>query len=96
MSRERHTRFVPRFGSPRFEDLRPLSDGLGCENRDVEEADVRTIRLRYKAAYEACHALAAKSGTEVSPQEYQAALERLETARQALMDALVPSRRSAN
>jgi len=62
----------------------------------VEEADVRTIRLRYKAAYEACHALAAKSGTEVSPQEYQAALERLETARQALMDALVPSRRSAN
>lgn len=60
--------------------------------RGVADTDVRTIRLRYKAAYEAYHAL--KSGTGVSPQEYQAALDRLEAAQHELMAALVPSPRS--
>jgi len=62
--------------------------------RAVDETDVRTIRLRYKAAYEAYHSL--KSGAGVSPQEYQAALDRLEAVQHELMTALVPSPRSAD
>lgn len=55
---------------------------------------MRTIRLRYKAAYEAYHSL--KSGAGVSPQEHQAALQRLEAVQHELMAALVPSPRSTN
>ena len=55
----------------------------------MDDTDVRTIRLRYKAAYEAYHAL--KSGSGTSPQEYEAALEKLEAVRQELLAALVPS-----
>ena len=62
--------------------------------RAVDETDVRTIRLRHKAAYEAYHSL--KSGAGVSPQEYQAALDRLEAVQHELMTALVPSPRSAD
>lgn len=57
----------------------------------MDDADVRTIRFRYKTAYEAYHAVAAKGGAEVSPQEYQAALEKLQAVRQELMAALVRS-----
>jgi hypothetical protein len=63
--------------------------------RGVADTDVRTIRLRYKAAYEAYHAL--KSGTGVSPQEYhQAALDRLEAAQHELMAALASSSRAGD
>jgi hypothetical protein len=62
--------------------------------RAVDDTDVRTIRLRYKAAYEAYHSL--KSGAGVSPEEFQVALERLEAVQHELMAALVPSSQSAN
>ena len=57
--------------------------------RAVDETDVRTIRLRHKAAYEAYHSL--KSGAGVSPQEY---LDRLEAAQHELMAALASSSRA--
>ena len=51
----------------------------------MDDPDLRTIRLRYKAAYEAYHAL---KGGSATPQEYQAALEQLEAVRRELMAAL--------